>query len=185
MENCVKLAKKFSMAKGFVLHTPTWRANPDWGEKLAMTKEEVMNLNEVSVTELIKIRDMHEEEDFKVYICGLIGPRGDGYIAGEKMTVDEAAVYHAAQIKTFIEAGVDHVSSQTLTYAEEGAGIALAAKKLDIPAVIGFTLETDGCLPDGTKLSEAIRKVDSVTKNYPVHYKINCAHPTHFLHLFR
>ena len=77
------------------------------------------------------------------------------------------------------------MSAATLNYAEEGAGIALAAKKLDMPAVIGFTVETDGSLPDGAKLSEAIERVDSVTGNYPVHYMINCAHPTHFSHLFR
>ena len=77
------------------------------------------------------------------------------------------------------------MSAATVNYPEEGAGIALAAKRLDIPAVIGFTLETDGTLPDGTGLGEAIEKVDSLTEKYSVHYMINCAHPTHFSHLFR
>ena len=77
------------------------------------------------------------------------------------------------------------MSAATVNYAEEGAGIALAAKNLDMPAVIGFTLETDGSLPDGTELGAAIERVDSLTDNYPMHYMINCAHPTHFSHLFR
>ena len=184
-DNCVKLAKKLSDAEGSVLYTPTWRASLDWAEKLSMTQEDVVNLNKISVTELMKVRDMHEEDDFKVYICGQIGPRGDGYFAREKMNRDEAASYHATQIQAFAESGADLVSAATVNYAEEGAGITLAAKKFDMPTVIGFTVETDGSLPDGTGLSEAIEMVDSVTDNYPVHYMINCAHPTHFLHLFR
>ena len=57
---------------------------------------------------------------------------------------------HPSKSQAFAESGADLVSAATVNYAEEGAGIALAAKKLDIPAVIGFTLETDGSLPDGT-----------------------------------
>ena len=90
-----------------------------------------------------------------------------------------------SKLQAFAESGADLVSAATVNYPEEGAGIALAAKRLDIPAVIGFTLETDGSLPDGTGLGEAIEKVDSLTGNYPVHYMINCAHTTHFSHLFR
>ena len=61
----------------------------------------------------------------------------------------------------------------------------LRPKRLEMPAVIGFTVETDGSLPDGTKLGAAIERVDTLTDSYPTHYMINCAHPTHFSHLFR
>ena len=47
-----------------------------------------------------------------------------------------------SKLQAFAESGADLVSAATVNYVEEGAGIALAAKRLDIPAVIRFTLET-------------------------------------------
>ena len=56
MESCVKLTKSLSDAEGSVLYTPTWRASPDWAEKLSMAEEEVVELNKLSVAEAMKIR---------------------------------------------------------------------------------------------------------------------------------
>jgi S-methylmethionine-dependent homocysteine/selenocysteine methylase len=52
-----------------------------------------------------------------------------------------------------------------------------------MPCVISFTVETDGRLPTGDTLAEAIRCVDAETGNGPAYYMINCAHPTHFDHV--
>jgi S-methylmethionine-dependent homocysteine/selenocysteine methylase len=41
-------------------------------------------------------------------------------------------------------------------------------------------VETDGHLPSGQSLREAISQVDAATGNGPAYYMINCAHPTHF-----
>ena len=41
-------------------------------------------------------------------------------------------------------------------------------------------METDGRLPDGTSLGDAIEAVDAATGGYPAYYMVNCAHPTHF-----
>ena len=59
-------------------------------------------------------------------------------------------------------------------------GIALAAKQAGMPAVISFTVETDGKLPTGETIKEAIAAVDSASGASPAYYMINCAHPTHF-----
>ena len=48
------------------------------------------------------------------------------------------------------------------------------------PVALSFTVETDGRLPSGQTLQEAIEQVDDATGNAPVYYMINCAHPTHF-----
>jgi homocysteine S-methyltransferase len=45
--------------------------------------------------------------------------------------------------------------------------------------VIGFTVETDGRLADGTTLADAIGLVDAAAP--PSYYLVNCAHPTHVL----
>ena len=46
--------------------------------------------------------------------------------------------------------------------------------------VISFTVETDGRLPSGQALGDAIGQVDEETGGAPAYYMINCAHPTHF-----
>jgi S-methylmethionine-dependent homocysteine/selenocysteine methylase len=52
-----------------------------------------------------------------------------------------------------------------------------------VPVAISFTTETDGRLPTGEALGEAIATVDAATDAAPAYYMINCAHPTHFAHL--
>ena len=68
----------------------------------------------------------------------------------------------------------------TMTYTEEAIGIAAAARDAGMPVVISFTVETDGTLPTGQPLGEAIEAVDAATDAYPAYYMVNCAHPTHF-----
>jgi S-methylmethionine-dependent homocysteine/selenocysteine methylase len=52
-----------------------------------------------------------------------------------------------------------------------------------MPVVISFTVETDGSLPTGQSLKDAIAAVDAATGAAPLYYMINCAHPTHFAHV--
>src|ERR687895_745799 len=92
----------------------------------------------------------------------------------------QAEAYHAEQIGTFATTAADMVSAITMTYAEEAIGITRAAKAAGLPAVISFTVETDGRLPSGQPLREAIEQVDAATAASPAYYMINCAHPTHF-----
>ena len=113
-------------------------------------------------------------------ISGNIGPRGDGYAVGNAMSADEAEKYHSAQIAVFQETEADLVSAFTMNYVEEAIGIARAAKNLAMPVAISFTVETDGRLPSGQSLREAIEQTDADTQNAPAYYMINCAHPTHF-----
>ena len=49
-----------------------------------------------------------------------------------------------------------------------------------MPVAIAFTVETDGKLPNGQSLKEAIEQVDNATNYLPAYYMINCAHPSHF-----
>jgi homocysteine S-methyltransferase len=75
---------------------------------------------------------------------------------------------------------VDLVTAITMNYAEEAVGIAVAAREAGVPAVISFTVETDGRLPTGEPLREAIERVDGATYGHPAYYMLNCAHPEHF-----
>lgn len=83
----------------------------------------------------------------------------------------------------FAETQADMITCYTMTYAEEAVGVAAAAKAAQMPVSISFTVETDGRLPSGQALREAIGQVDAATDSYPVYYMVNCAHPTHFAHV--
>ena len=96
------------------------------------------------------------------------------------MSAEEAEEYHSTQIKTFSETEADMVTAITMNYVEEAIGIAQAAKAFGMPVAISFTVETDGKLPTGQTLKDAIESVDEATGNYPAYFMINCAHPTHF-----
>ncbi|MEM9649438.1 MAG: homocysteine S-methyltransferase family protein, partial [Bacteroidota bacterium] len=107
------------------------------------------------------------------------------YKVQHAMQYPDAVKYHELQIKAFKEAQVDMVTAITMTYSEEALGIAKAAQLYHVPVVISFTVETDGKLPSGENLEKVISKLDRDTDNYPLYYMINCAHPSHFIHLFK
>jgi S-methylmethionine-dependent homocysteine/selenocysteine methylase len=165
---------------GFVLETPTWRTSKGWGEKIGHTAAKLDALNRKAVKLLEDIRTAFETPDCPHVISGQIGSAGDGYTPDNMLSPDQAEAYHAAQIQTFADTEADLVSAFTIPYAEEAIGIVRAAKKAGIPAVISFTVETDGTLPSGQPLQDAIEQVDAETANGAAYFMINCAHPTHF-----
>lgn len=169
---------------GFVLDTPTWRANPDWGPELGYDREDLRRINADAVALATEIRAEWRDRVSPILISGAIGPRGDGYKAG-RMTAEEAEEYHHLQVSAFGQAGADLASAYTLSTANEAVGIAKAAAAMGLPVVISFTVETDGRLASGEALGEAIEEVDERTHAAPVHYMVNCAHPTHFAHLLQ
>ena len=161
---------------GLMLETPTWRANPDWAALVGYDLPALDRVNRASVALMREIRDRHDDLA-EVQISGIIGPRGDGYIAGERPDPGEAAAYHAHQIGSFAAAGVDLVNALTITSPEEAVGVVRAARAAGLPVSISFTLETDGTLPDGTSLARAIALVDA--EGGPDYFLVNCAHPGH------
>jgi homocysteine S-methyltransferase len=165
---------------GFLLGSPTWRANADWGARLGFGAAALDGINRRAIEFLAELRAEHASPDRPIVIDGIIGPRGDGYRPGLRMSEAESERYHAPQIESFREAGADMVEAQTLNYPEEAIGIARAARAAGMPVAISFTVETDGRLPSGDTLQSAIAQVDRATENAPAYHMINCAHPTHF-----
>lgn len=172
------LARNYNV--GFILESPTWRANPDWLMKLDYADGAVAEINRQSIALLQDLRREFETEKTPIVISGCVGPRGDGYVPTAAMSAAEAQHYHRQQIGAFSVAGADMVTAITMNYVEEAIGITRAAKSSGLPVAISFTVETDGNLPTGQSLQDAIAQVDKATANAPVYYMINCAHPTHF-----
>jgi S-methylmethionine-dependent homocysteine/selenocysteine methylase len=177
-ERYIAIAK--SRGLGFILESPTWRASADWGGKLGYSREEIAAVNRDAIALMHDLRLRHETKATPIVVSGCVGPRGDGYDPGQVMRIAEAEAYHAHQIEAFEEAGVDLVTAITMTNTNEAIGIVRAAKACGLPVAISFTLETDGRLPTGESLAEAIAVVDRATNREPAYYMINCAHPTHF-----
>jgi homocysteine S-methyltransferase len=163
---------------GFVLEAPTWRANPDWGAKLGYGAADLDRVNRDAVAFMHELGA--ESGIDAIVVSGAIGPRGDGYVVAAAMTAAEAAEYHGPQVRALAVGGADLITALTLNYTEEAVGIALAAAAAGVPAVISFTVETDGKLPSGEALGHAIERVDAEAPGAVAYFMINCAHPTHF-----
>ena len=165
---------------GAVLESATWRANPDWAARLGYDARALADIQRRAVAQLVDVRTAYETPHSPIVISGNLGPRGDGYRVDSQMSAAEAEDYHGAQVRTFAATPADMVAAFTMNYAEEAIGIARAAKANDMPVAISFTVETDGRLPSGESLQEAIERTDAQTGACPAYYMINCAHPSHF-----
>jgi homocysteine S-methyltransferase len=182
-ERYLALARSFGL--GFVLESPTWRSSPDWGALLGYSGARLAAANTEAIELMQALRRQHETPGVPMLVSGCVGPRGDGYVAGALMDADEAEAYHEAQIVAMAAGNCDLVTAMTMTNVPEAVGIVRAARRLGLPSVVSFTVETDGRTPGGATLDEAIGEVDAATGDGPAYYMINCAHPSHFAGVLR
>jgi S-methylmethionine-dependent homocysteine/selenocysteine methylase len=162
-----------------ILESATWRASPDWGARLGYSAADLAKVHRQAIEMLEEVRG-EMIADIPVVISGCFGPRGDGYVPAHAMTADEAGAFHRPQMEAFAGTAADMVSAMTMNYTEEAMGITRAAKDAGLPVAISFTVETDGQLPTGESLKNAITRVDDDSQGYPAYYMLNCAHPSHF-----
>ncbi len=171
--------------RGFILESVTWRGSYDWAKPLGYSAQKLEELNRIAIRMLHDLRAQYETSETPIVISGCIGPRGDGYDASNTITANAAQQYHAEQIRIFREEEADLVTAMTINSADEAIGITRAAQAENMPVVISFTLETDGRLPSGQTLVDAIKQVDATTGQGPAYFMINCAHPSHFIETLR
>jgi S-methylmethionine-dependent homocysteine/selenocysteine methylase len=162
---------------GLQLDTPTWRANPDWGARLGHDADALAAANTAAVGFLRDVAGEWADRVPEIRLSGQVGPRGDGYVPGAAVDPDEAAAYHQPQVTAFAEAGADLVSALTLSDVGEAVGVVRAARAAGVPVLVSFTVETDGRLPTGLTLAEAIAATDAAAA--PDSFMVNCAHPDH------
>jgi homocysteine S-methyltransferase len=168
--------------RGLRLETPTWRANTDWGQRIGDDRGDLAGANQAAVELVLEVADVWADQVSDVVVSGNIGPRGDGYVAGDVPTPDEAAAYHAPQLEALAAAGAHEAAVLTMTSPGEAIGVVQAADAVGLPVMVAFTVETDGRLPDGTPLVEAVAQVDAAAP--PKSFMVNCAHPSHVLPAF-
>ncbi|MBI4941464.1 MAG: homocysteine S-methyltransferase family protein [Actinobacteria bacterium] len=169
-----------SAGTGFLLETPTWRASADWGAGLGYGPAELTRVAHDAVALGHRLRDTWTG-DGPFLVSGCVGPRGDGSVPGLVMSPGDAARYHRVQVGDLAAAGADLVTATTLGDVDEATGFVMAAVEHGVPAVVGFTVETDGRLPSGAPLGEAVEEVDAATDGAAAWFMVNCAHPDHVL----
>ncbi|MEO1248669.1 MAG: homocysteine S-methyltransferase family protein [Pseudomonadota bacterium] len=165
---------------GFILDSQTWKAHPHWAAHLGAAAEDLRPVNHDAIALISGLREEFANNAAPIVLNGVIGPRGDAYAPEELISPDESQRYHAQQIGWLAETDVDMVTALTFTQSGEAIGVVRAAQGAGLPVVISFTVETDGRLPSGQPLSEAVEAVDQATRNGPAYYMVNCAHPDHF-----
>lgn len=171
------------MGTGFILDSQTWKAHRHWAADLGASEAELREANEDSIALIAGLREEFTARSIPIVLNGIIGPRGDGYSPDADIAAHEAEDYHAQQLGWLAATDVDMVTATTFTQSDEAAGVVRAAAGVGLPAVVSFTVETDGNLPTGEPLLEAIRTVDAATDGAAAYFMVNCAHPDHFFHV--
>lgn len=163
---------------GAILESATWVANTDRAVALGYDASALRQANLNAIRFLSDLRTTFDHAP--TLISANIGPRHDAYAPETRMTVTEASAYHIVQIGTLAQTDADLITAYTMADPNEAIGMVLAARAHALPIVVAFTVETDGTLPTGGTLKDAIADVDRATDGYAAYYMINCAHPDHF-----
>src|SRR5215212_817417 len=65
---------------GFILESPTWRANRDWGAKLGYDSKSLANVNRMAIELLVGIRQEYENKQSQWLSADALVPAGTGTI---------------------------------------------------------------------------------------------------------
>ena len=171
------------LGTGFILDGQTWKAHLHWAEDLGANEDELCEANRSSIMFMAQLRDEFSDNSKPIVLNAFIGPQGDAYAPETEIAAHEAQAYHAKQIGWLAETEIDMVTAMTFTQSDEAIGVVRAANEAGLPIVVSFTVETDGNLPSGQSVKEAIETVDQATGASAAYYMINCAHPDHFDHV--
>ena len=158
-----------------------YRASPDWGAKLGYSPEGLAEMQHRCIDFLREVSAPYRDELPDIAICGCVGPRGDAYALDRGITAEEAEEYHAVQLETLRNCGVDIVWGATFNNIPEAVGLSRAAARVGLPLNLHFTLTGEHRLRSGPSLREAIESTDAQAgEARPDSYGINCSHPVEF-----
>ncbi|HWG84802.1 MAG TPA: homocysteine S-methyltransferase family protein [Deinococcales bacterium] len=158
-----------------------YRASPDWAALLGYSEEKLADAQLRCIDFLREVAEPYRADLPGVLIVGIVGPRGDAYERNETITAGEAEDYHAVQLATLAQAGVDLAHAMTFNNVPEAVGVARAAATAGVPLCISFTLDETARLQSGPSLREAIEAVDAEAgASRPDFFGVNCSHPLEF-----
>jgi homocysteine S-methyltransferase len=156
---------------------PTWRANK---ERLAEVHE-IRDVNKDAVAFMKRLRSTWNDWQGNILVGGVIGCKNDCYKPDQALSCEEAYAFHSWQYEKLAGAGVDFLIAETLPAVQEAAGIARAMSRTGIPYLIGFVINPEGRILDGSTLERAFAEIDRRCDPPPAGYVISCSYPS-FLH---
>jgi len=160
-----------------VMLTDTWRAS---AERVARSRFTGRAVNEDNVRFMHELRESAGPDAPPIAIAGLSGPRGDAYQPREAPGRDDARAVHRSQVEALAGAGVDVLFAATLPSVDEALGIADVMAGTRVPYIISFVVRPDGTVLDGSRLADAIEKMDDEVDRAPTGFSVNCVHPSVF-----
>lgn len=169
---------------GLILDTVTWKAHRHWAADLEETISFLHDANRSAVALIAELREL-ADSPHPIVLNAPIGPRGDAYAPEKRIGANEAKDYYSEQLGWLSRTEIDMVTGLTFTQSSDAIGLVSAAQSQGLPCVISFTVETDGRLPTGETLRDAIAHVDGETGNGSAYFMVNCAHPDHFAHVLQ
>lgn len=168
----ISIGQKYDLP--IMIMTPTRKVN---SESLKRSQYNGKNLLADSCIFLNQIKKSYLKYSEKILVGGLLGCKGDAYSGEKVLGIKEAYMFHKQQTTQFNERNIDFLFAGIMPEINEAIGMAKAMAETNIPYIISFMLRKDGCLMDGTVLSEAIEVIDNEAFPSPVCYTTNCIHP--------
>ncbi|MGH7908431.1 MAG: homocysteine S-methyltransferase family protein [Thermodesulfobacteriota bacterium] len=159
--------------------TPTFRASSARLRRLGFTgPQDTQRVNIDCVHMHQELRGEYGDYARKIFIAGVVGPKGDAYKPEEAPDEKEAETYHKPQIEALTQAGVDLLFAPTFPSAYELYCVAKAMAASGLPYVLSPIIRSDGKLLDGTSFNEMISHLDKSVSPRPAYYTISCVHPS-------
>jgi S-methylmethionine-dependent homocysteine/selenocysteine methylase len=122
----------------------------------------------------------------RIAIC--LGPANDCYQPSQAPDVAQAHLFAKRQYELCIEVlnsfgfSISDVVilHETIGTAREALGISQAAQLLNIPLILSFVVDREGCLLNGESVESTIALIDRETSGFVEGFALNCCSPSAF-----
>ena len=147
--------------------TPTTRFSPEVQKK---SKFGYLNTVSDACNFLNVIRSSYKEYSKKIFIGGSLGCKGDAYSGDSILSIEASYNFHLSQTQKFKGENIDFLFANIMPEINEAIGMAKAMSKTGLPYIISFMIRKNGCLLDGTSISDAIKEIDERLEVKPFCY---------------
>jgi len=161
-----------------MIMTPTRKVNYESINKSNFRNKDILS---DSCSYLNRIKVSYKEYSQNIMIGGLLGCKGDAYSGEKILGVEESYIFHKKQTIQFQKENIDFLFAGIMPEINEAMGMAMAIAYTNIPYIISFMVEKNGCLIDGATISDAIKMIDDKVNPKPICYMTNCIHPTNLI----
>lgn len=169
----INIGKKYDLP--IMVMTPTRKVNYESIQKSVFKNQ---NLIPDSFSFLKRIKESYGDYSGNILLGGLLGCKGDAYNANGNMSIEESFQIHVKQALQFKKEKADFLFAGIMPELNEAIGMCMAMAETKIPYIISFMIRDNGCLLDGTSISDAIKIIDEEVNPKPLCFMSNCVHPT-------